>query len=417
MDKNNYIGFICVGNELFYSVANTNVHIASRICELDGFEINFNIIVPDDMDKIISAVDFCMKNSDILIISGGLGPTFDDITREAISRYTGRKLVFSDDVWKEIQQRFKERKIVNIPEKNKKQAMVIDGTSVISNTIGTAPGMMIQHNNRLIFLLPGPPWEFEEMLRNSVMPMLRKSIYHAGGLFVRKGFNIAGEPEAVVEEKTDKIRDEVKNLGGEWTILAKPYLIELWLKIPSSKKKVFDRVEGALKEIFQDSFIGNYSIPEKLAGILEEKKMVCCFAESCTGGLAGHLMTEIPGISQRFNGSIVAYSNRVKRKILKVPRSILRKYGAVSEQTAVAMAKGARKYGKADVSLAITGIAGPTGGSIEKPVGLVCMAVALSNRHIETKSFYFSGSRSTIKIRAALAGIDFMRRVIIQNVA
>ena len=412
-NKDNYISLICVGNELFYNVLNTNVHIASRVCGLNGFDIGFNIIVPDNIKEIVRAVDFCLKNSSLLMISGGLGPTFDDITREAISIYMERKLIFSSCAWEEIQQRFRERKMISIPEKNRKQAMIIEGADFISNSVGTAPGMMVKHNDKLIFLLPGPPWEFEEMLKNSVIPILKKTFL--GHSFIRKVFGIAGESEVVVEEKTDEIRDIIKSFGGEWTILAKPHLVELWLKVPYSKKELFNQVENFLKKTFNDSFLGDCSIPEGLASVLKEKKLVCCFAESCTGGLAGHLMTELPGVSQCFNGSIVAYSNRVKRRILRVSRSTLKKYGAVSEQTAIAMAKGARKYGKADVSLAITGIAGPEGGSIEKPVGLVCMAVALSNRQIQTKVFHFTGQRSIIKLRSALAGIDFLRRAIIKD--
>ncbi|HPP66979.1 MAG TPA: nicotinamide-nucleotide amidohydrolase family protein, partial [bacterium] len=345
MIKNN-IGLICVGNELFSNVVNTNVHIATRICGLNGFEINFNIIVPDDIDKIISAVDFSLKHNAVIILSGGIGPTFDDITKEAISGYIGKKLIFSDKTWEKIQQGFRERKITDIPESNKKQAMIIQGATIIPNNIGTAAGMLVQHKNKFIFLLPGPPWEFEEMLKNSVIPLLKEKIYSAN-TFIKKSFNIAGESETSVEKKIEDIRAKTENVEAVWTILAKPYLVELLLTLPSSQEKAFGYVEKSLAEIFQDSYIENCSVPEALFYTLKEKKITCCFAESCTGGLAGHLMTEIPGVSQVFNGSIVAYSNKLKKKILRVPKTTLKKYGAVSEQTAAQMAKGARKYGKA----------------------------------------------------------------------
>lgn len=410
------ISLVCVGDELFFYITNTNVHIATRMLEAEGFRLDYNIIVPDDLKKIIDAMNFCLQNNDIVVVSGGLGPTFDDITREAISHLTGRRLVFSDDAWKQIQERFLQRKISLIPEKNKKQAMVIEGSKILSNPWGTAPGMLINFENKLIFLLPGPPKEFEAMFCLYVISELKKFNIKTERL-IQKGFGIAGEPEAVVEEKTEELRQKISDCGGKWTILALPYLIELWLKLPESKKSLFDSAEEAIKNIFGESFIGTdgISIPESLLILLKKKKILCCFAESCTGGLAGHLITEIPGSSECFNGSIVAYSNKLKKKILKVPKTILRKYGAVSEETAIAMAKGARKYGKADVSLSITGIAGPTGATTEKPVGLVWMAVAVSNHRIESKRFYFSGNRSTIKLRAALAGIDFLRRVILRE--
>jgi len=412
------VNLVCVGSELFFYVVNTNIHNANKILEENGFELNCNVIVPDDMGKIIDSVIFCINTGDAVIISGGLGPTFDDITRESMAKMLNKNLIFSQQAWNQIQERFKARKIDSIPEKNKRQAMVIEGAVMFPNEIGTAPGMFFEYMGKPVFLLPGPPVEFENMMRKCVIPeLIRQRGSEIQNVFVRKGFGIAGEPESIVEEKTEKLRKDIELTGGVWTILALPYLIELWLKLPVDKKNLFEDVENELRNIFQDSFLGTdgITIPQALALLLNKRKLVCCFAESCTGGLAGHLMTEIPGISSCFNGSIVTYSNKLKKKLLKVPKTILRKYGAVSEQTAIAMAKGARKYGKADVSLAITGIAGPSGGTIEKPVGLVWMAVALTNKNVQTKKFYFSGTRSTIKTRAALAGIDLLRRVLLRE--
>ncbi len=414
----NKIGLVCVGSELFSHVANSNIHIATRVLESHGFEVNHNAIVHDNFENIIKAVEFCLINGDAVIISGGLGPTFDDITREAIAQLVNKRLIFSMDAWHEIQERFRERKISIIPDRNKKQAMIIEGAKRLINKLGTAPGMMLDYMEKPIFLLPGPPVEFEEMLISCVVPELLENTCSASTQrYIRKGFGIAGEPEAVVEEKTDILREEMVCAGGEWTILALPYLIELWLKLPVSKQSLFDNVEFKLKEIFKDSFLGanGISIPESLLILMKNKKLSCCFAESCTGGLAGHLITEIPGSSYCFNGSIVAYSNKLKKKFLKVPKTVLKKYGAVSEETAIAMAKGARKYGRTDVSLAITGIAGPSGATAEKPVGLVWMAVAITNSKFKTRKFYFAGKRTTIKLRAALAGIDFLRRVIMES--
>ncbi|MCX7706201.1 MAG: CinA family nicotinamide mononucleotide deamidase-related protein [bacterium] len=412
------VGIVCVGSELLFHTLNTNIHIATRLLEMRGFEVNFNVVVCDKSEEIKKAINFCLENSEIVVVSGGLGPTFDDVTRESVAELTGRNLVFSEEIWREIQERFKERRIVNVPELNKKQAMIIEGGVILSNKSGTAPGIRLEYMGRIIFLLPGPPREFEEMLTNYVLPDIEKN-YGIAQNTVCNGFGIAGEPEAVVDEKTKNLRERIISLGGQWTILALPYLIELWLKLPKTKQFLFAEVESSLREIFEDSFLGTngISIQEALMIMLKERKLVCAFAESCTGGLAGHLITEIPGSSECFNGSFVVYSNRLKKKILKVPKTVLRKFGAVSEEVAIAMAKGARKYGKADISLSITGIAGPSGATEEKPIGLVWMAVAISNHFFETRKFYFSGSRSAIKLRAALAGIDFLRRVIMRNLS
>ncbi|HPP09264.1 MAG TPA: molybdopterin-binding protein, partial [bacterium] len=313
------VNLVCVGSELFYHVSNTNVHIATRILEMHDFSLNYNILVPDEPGAIIKSVEFCLSNGDAVIISGGLGPTFDDITREAISELTGKTLFFSENLWAEIKERFRARGIEHIPEKNKKQAMMLEGAIKLTNTTGTAPGMMVEYKNKVLFLLPGVPKEFEEMLQFQVVPeLLKRRKQENSKSFVRMCFGIAGEPEAVVEEKTEKLRKEIELKGGFWTILALPYLIELWLKLPLPEQDLFCDVKRKLNEIFGNSFLGTggISIPESLFRVLREKNLTCCFAESCTGGLAGHLLTEIPGSSMIFNGSIVAYSNKLKKKLL-----------------------------------------------------------------------------------------------------
>ncbi|MCM8759569.1 MAG: CinA family nicotinamide mononucleotide deamidase-related protein [Candidatus Omnitrophica bacterium] len=409
------VGIVCVGSELLFHTVNTNIHTATRLLETKGFGVSYNVIVGDEIERIQTAVKFCTENCDVVVVSGGLGPTFDDLTRESISQLIGRKLIFSVEAWNEIQERFKARMITEIPEKNKKQAMIIEGSKMLSNKLGTAPGMMLEYKGKTIFLLPGVPAEFEEMFKEYVVSELEKRFSSPVGIVCR-GFGITGVPEAVVEEKTEKLRETISRFGGNWVVLAFPYLIELWLRLPQTESSLFNKVELELREIFKDSFLGldGISIPEALLKILKEKKLTCAFAESCTGGLAGHLITEVPGSSECFNGSMVVYSNTLKKKILKIPKTLLRKFGAVSEETAIAMSKSARKYGKADVSLAITGIAGPSGATPEKPVGLVWMAVAITNHYFESKKFYFSGTRSMIKLRAALAGIDFLRRTVMK---
>ncbi|MCM8815507.1 MAG: competence/damage-inducible protein A, partial [Candidatus Omnitrophica bacterium] len=214
------VGLVCVGSELFSHIVNSNIHIANRVLETNGFELKCNISVHDDSDGIKSAIRFCLQNSDAVIVSGGLGPTFDDITREAVSELTGRNLVFSQDAWNEILEKFAQRKIVEIPDRNKKQAMVLEGAKKISNSIGTAPGMLVDYEGKSIFLLPGPPTEFKEMLIKDVIPELLSRSSSQREKLVSRGFGIAGESEAFVEEKTARLRQEISFLGGKWTSLA-----------------------------------------------------------------------------------------------------------------------------------------------------------------------------------------------------
>ena len=426
MDKTK-IGMICVGSELLRYSVNTNVHLVNEFLKGIGAELSFDITVPDNIGAIKSALEFYAGKTGIVLISGGLGPTFDDITRDAVSEFLGRKLIFSASTWKKIETRYRKLGLKDIPEINKKQAYLFKGSTELPNDNGTAPGIIIEdiakakvkggHTLETIILLPGPPGEMAPMMGKSVMPYLKKSLRPGQSKNVSVCFSVAGIPESVVEEKTEGIRKLYPETGMEWTILTRPGIIELWVELPSGKTREIKKdIEGRMQEIFGIDYLGTgrRTPAETLHETLKTRELTLAVAESCTGGLIGHLITDVPGSSEFFSGSFVTYSNVLKKRILKVPRTVLKKHGAVSVETVLAMAKGAKKTGKSKVSLAVTGIAGPSGGTAEKPVGLVWVAAGLPGNRFVSKEFRFSGNRSAIKARAALGAINFLRKEILK---
>ncbi len=400
---------INIGSELLFNKVNTNINLISKILLKYGLKISKCVIIGDKKEDIKEAFLNSFEKADFIIITGGLGPTFDDLTRESLSEALNRKLIFDEKIWEEIKEKFKKRNI-EPPEINKRQAWIIDGSKIIENKNGTAPGMLIEEKNKIILLLPGPPNELRPMLEESLKSVKDKLKEEN---LITKVFSIIGVPESEVETK---LKDLIDKMGENFIILAHPNLIELVLTLPEKDKEKFLEVENIIKNTFGLNYLGVDipSIPELIGKLLREKKLKLAIAESCSGGLACKLITDIPGSSEYFMGGFITYSNILKKKILKVPKTILRKYGAVSEEVAIYMAKNAKKYGKADISLSFTGIAGPTGGTPEKPVGLVWIGISYKNKTNAYK-FIFSGDRQTIRERAVYKGFELIREVILKN--
>ncbi|MFN4227722.1 MAG: competence/damage-inducible protein A [Candidatus Ratteibacteria bacterium] len=400
---------INIGTELLLNRVNTNLNLIASILLKSGFKISKCVVVGDNKEEIKEVFLNSFKNSNLVIITGGLGPTFDDVTRESIAEVLNRKLIFDERIWEKIIEKFKRRNI-EPPEINKKQAYIIEGSKEIENENGTAPGMLIDEDDKLILILPGPPNELKPMLENSLKYIKEK---FGGKNIITNIFSIIGVPESEVETRIKSLIEENrKNL----IILAHPNLIELVLTLNEDEKEKFLEFENKLKEKFGLNYLGMNigSIPELIGKLLKERKLRLAIAESCSGGLACKLITDIPGSSKYFMGGFVTYSNVLKKKILKIPKTILRKFGAVSEQTAIYMAKNAKKYGKADISLSFTGIAGPTGATPEKPVGLVWIGVCYK-KNLFAKNFIFSGDRQTIRERAVYKGFELLRETILKN--
>ncbi|MBN1446189.1 MAG: CinA family nicotinamide mononucleotide deamidase-related protein [Candidatus Omnitrophica bacterium] len=405
ISKSCRIEVVCIGSELLYDRINTDINIISGILGRAGFSISRCVIAGDDRKEIMDAVGSSVERSRITFVTGGLGPTSDDITKESIAELLRRKLIFSEEIWDGICRRFYARGVKNIPEINKKQAYAVEGSEILKNEVGTAPGLLIKEGEKTIVILPGPPVELAPMAEQYVKKLKREK--KSSVIKIRR-FGISGIPESAVEEEVNPI---LKNYGAKYTILAHPQMIEILISSDIAPAKLRD-FERRLKKRFGDGYLGVNppSLPEILAGLLKRKKLTAAFAESCTGGLAGKLITDIPGSSDFFRGSFVVYGNILKRRILKVPKTVIKKYGAVSEQTAMHMAKGAKKAGKSEVSLSITGIAGPSGGSEEKPVGLVCIGIGMPKNRFYAYKFLFSGNRERIRERAVYQGFDLLRK-------
>ncbi|MCM8803796.1 MAG: competence/damage-inducible protein A [Candidatus Omnitrophica bacterium] len=403
------IEVINIGSELLFDRLNTNINLISKILLSYGFKISKCIIVGDKKQDIKDAFLNSFKNSDMVIITGGLGPTFDDLTRESIADALNKKLIFDEKLWENIEEKFKKRNIIP-PEINKRQAYIIEGSKIIENKNGIAPGIIIHENGKLILIFPGPPNELKPMLEETIQS-IEKNLKREK--VITKIYSIIGIPESEVQTRLNDLIDKMKE---NLIILAHPNLIEIVLMLHENQKDVFLEVEDIIKERFGINYLGVNvsSIPEIIGEILRKKKLHLAIAESCTGGLACKLITDIPGSSDYFIGGFITYSNILKKKILKVPKTILRKYGAVSEQTAIYMAKNAKKYGKCDISLSFTGIAGPKGGTSEKPVGLVWIGVCYK-KILFAKKFIFSGDRNTIRERAVYKGFELLREILTKN--
>jgi len=397
---------ICVGSELLCDRVNTDINILSEILAKAGISVKKCIIVGDEESEITDAVAESLKRSDILIITGGLGPTSDDITKDSVAKFLNRRLLYSEEIWESILEKFARRGTAP-PEINKRQAYIIEESEVIKNPAGTAPGLIVNVGEKLIALFPGPPVELRPMAEFFAGSLKKLSADKPIEVY---RFGISGTPESAVEEK---VQPAMKKLGIKYTILAHPQMIEI-LIIPGCMPEKVEKVENFLKNTFNEDYMGLNPPPlhEIVGNILKEKKLKLAIAESCTGGLASKLVTDIPGSSVYFQGAFVAYSNTVKKRVLKVSRPILKKYGAVSAETAAAMAKGAIKAGKADVSLSFTGIAGPSGETDEKPAGLVFIGIGLPGRKYKTFKFIFTGNRERIREQAVNKGFYLLARTL-----
>jgi nicotinamide-nucleotide amidase len=410
------IEIIAVGSELLspHFQDTNSLYLIERLNDL-GLEANFNTIVGDDLDDLKLAIHNSLVRAHIVFITGGLGPTKDDRTREALASVLKRKLLFRNDVFEQILKRFQRRKIP-MPSVNKKQAYVIEGSELLDNQKGTAPGIWMETPSNIIAVLPGPPTELKPMFETSVWPRLLKfqRIYS-----VRKTLKITGLTESKVESLIQN--DYPKDKDLRLSTLARPGQIEIHLLCQSqkdsahAKKKMKVLSSTLLIKLRENVFSTSGKELEEIVGnMLRQRKETVAAAESCTGGYLGHRLTNVPGSSDYFLLGITAYQNDQKNRLLRVPQDLLDKYGAVSSEVACAMANGIREISSADYGLAITGIAGPGGSTADKPIGLVYTALAGKN-HTEVKRNLFLGDREIIKFQSSQKALDMLRRYILQS--
>ena len=375
-----------------------------------GIEVKLKTIVGDDDARLEEAIKDAVRRSKVVITTGGLGPTEDDITRKITARALGRRLLLDEAVLAEIRQRFQSFG-VSMPERNSRQAMVIEDAEVLPNPNGTAPGMFIDHQGMAIVLLPGPPREMRPMFENHVADRLAG---RAGSLrVVRRLLRVAGMGESAVDERIAPIYTQYDN--PITTILFNQSEIEVHLTARGRTEKdateLLDRLSGQIEEQLGNavfSFAGETM--EEVVGLkLALGGYTLSVAESCTGGLIAQRLTDVPGSSTYFIEGVVAYANDAKTRTLGVEPMLLLEHGAVSAPVAEAMAEGIRRRAGTDFGLSITGIAGPDGGTEEKPVGTVFIALA-SEVKTEHRKLHLPGDRQLIRWRASQAALDLLRR-------
>jgi nicotinamide-nucleotide amidase len=405
---------IAVGSELLtpFRTDTNSLWLTERLNSI-GVEVKLKTIVGDDDARLEETIRDALKRSGIVVLTGGLGPTEDDITRKISARALGRRLALDERVLEEIRARFLHwgRKM---PEINARQAMVIEGAEVLPNPNGSAPGMYLEHDSRAVVLLPGPPREMKPMFEQQVLAKLAK---RAGGVrVVRRVLRVAGLGESAVDERIAPVYTQYKN--PQTTILFTKTDIEIHLtaqgKTEQEAELLLDGLSGQIEERLGDAiFAFRGEKMEEVVGLrLAVSGFTVAVAESCTGGLIAHRLTEVPGSSSYFSEGVVTYSNESKTRLLGVPAELIEMRGAVSAEVAEAMAEGVKLRAATDFGLAVTGIAGPTGGTTEKPVGLVYIALS-DDAHTEHRRLMLPGDRQLIRWRASQAALDLLRRRLI----
>jgi nicotinamide-nucleotide amidase len=415
-EKNYRVEIMAVGSELLtpHFQDTNSLYLTQRLNEL-GREVSFKTIVRDDWNELTLCINDAISRSDLIIATGGLGPTRDDLTREALAHVLSRKLLFREELLQRIRERF-ERRSLEMPDINKKQAYVIEGSEVLPNKNGTAPGLWLEIEKKIIILLPGPPHELKPMFDDFVWPKLKKlKVEHASRAVLKTTGLTESEIESLIFDLYPKTPDV------KMTTLAYPGQIEIHLTARSKKsqkkaaEKISELKEAILQKLQKNVFSQEGEELEEVVGyLLREDKKTLAVAESCTGGLVGHRITNVPGSSDYFIQGVIAYSNEAKKGLLDVPSDLIEKHGAVSYQVAQAMAQEVRKKAQADLGVGITGIAGPTGASPEKPVGLVYIALAWGDGCKVTKNL-FLGKREAIKFQSSQKALDMIRRYLLKS--
>jgi nicotinamide-nucleotide amidase len=402
---------LAVGSELLGSLrSDTNtLWLTERLLEV-GVEVAARITVADDAALLESAFRNALGRADLVIATGGLGPTEDDLTREAAAQALGRGLHRDQEILEALKVRFA-RFLRQMAKINEKQADVIDGAVALPNARGTAPGQRIEQEGRLLFLLPGPPGEMQPMFTGQVLPIVRE---RAGGAVLRtRVLRIAAMAESDVDQAAAPVYKTFTN--PRTTILGAAGQVELHLTAEGrSEAEAEERIEGLAVGIRQALPGRIFSedgreLTEVVADLLRDLRRTLALAESCTGGLLSARLTDVAGASAFLDRSFVTYSNRAKVEELGVDAGLVERVGAVSEEVAAAMAAGARRVAGADIGVAITGIAGPDGGTPDKPVGLVYVALegAAGTR---VRRAVFPGGRERVRYQATQVALEMLRR-------
>ncbi len=372
---------LCIGTELLIGdIVNTNAAYLSKRLSEHGFDVLYHSVCGDNKERLEKTVRHAFTRCDLLVTTGGLGPTYDDISMELCAKALGLSMYTDNRVVEQLKSYFaKTGKVMT--DNNLKQALIPEGATVLMNDFGTAPGIALEKDGKVLVMLPGPPREMKPMLENQVLPYLSRFTNH---VLVSSNINIIGMGESTVE---DKLRDLMIN--SQNPTLA-PYVNEgeVRIRVTASGKtadeakrlveKTVSEVKNILGRVVYD--VDSPSIEHSLVKLLIQKNKTISTCESCTGGLVSAAITAVPGSSEVFGYGVCTYANEAKMRLVGVKKETLEAYGAVSEQTAKEMADGVRKFSGSDIAVSLTGIAGPGGGTVEKPVGLVYLGVSAGDK-------------------------------------
>ena len=402
---------ISIGSEILRGqITDTNANfIAKKLVEL-GIDLEHISVVSDNPESLLSTLKLAFQRSNLIIATGGLGPTEDDITYQTIARTLNLKLIKypeAEDNLKRILKKINK----TISPSNLKQVYLPEGAKIIINQYGTAPAMILEKDNKIICSFPGVPHEMKRLIEENLIPYLKEKIPPS---MIKKSkiLKVTGLGESSVNEL---IRDYMnKQTNFSFGIYANPEDIQVQITTQApTEKEVEKLLQSSVNQLTK--ILGNYiygsdeeTIEEVVGKLLKTKKLTVAVAESCTGGMLGEMITRIPGSSEYFQGGVISYSAQVKGDLLKVPSEVIIKYGEVSKEVAQLMAEGVRSCCHSDIGISITGIAGPGGATEKKKVGLVYMALADGKKTITQKHQLF-GSRQLIRLRAARRALNMLR--------
>ncbi len=413
---------LIIGDEILLGqVVDTNSAWIGQQLSLHGYRVVGKMAVPDARADILAALDRAARRAPIVITTGGLGPTKDDITRGALAEYFDSRLVFHQETYERIAAYFA-RIGKPLPESARLQATLPEKAILLTNKVGSAPGMWFEREGKVFVSLPGVPFEMQHLMTEEVLPRLQKRF--PGSPLVHRTLRTAGEGESTIAKRLEAFEDALPDhirlaylpslgqvrlrLSGRWPQTTVP---------PDAAERLQNEVDAyaeRLRQLLPDLIYGTEDDTlEEVVGrlLLEQGRTLGC-AESCTGGYVSHLITSVTGSSEYFMGSIISYSNEMKQNLLGVQAETLQQFGAVSEQTVLEMARGALEVLKVDVALSVSGIAGPGGGTPEKPVGTVWMAVADRTRAVAQKHVFARDRLKNIQL-AAIFGLNMVRKFLL----
>lgn len=409
------VELVSVGTELLLgNIVNTNAAFLAEQCAALGLSCYYQSVVGDNVDRLKGILATALERADIIILSGGLGPTSDDLTKETAANVMGMPLVMDRHSLERIEVFFKTRNL-EMTDNNKKQALVPRGAVVLDNDNGTAPGLILEKGKKRMILLPGPPNELRPMFVNSVKPYLEAI---EPGIIYSKTVKICGMGESKVATVIGDL------IEGQTNPTVAPYAKtgEVHLRVTAramDEKEAKQLVKPMVKELKNRFGTAIYTteqdvtLERAVVDLLLANELTVSTIESCTGGLLAARLINIPGVSEVFKSGYITYSNKAKRKVVGVKKGSLHKYGAVSEQVAYEMATGPAMVSRADVNVSITGIAGPDGGSVEKPVGLVYIGCCVKGK-TTVRQYRFMGNREKIRESAVSAALTLMRQCILE---